>query len=185
MEWPVLGRARVATRKRYLTQDEPGPSKKPRKEPCHWNMKLATVFEKKQLPESIEKLVESFLLQPRHAAFHKKYGIAKTIDSGAPGFINGWHPKVPHDKLERWMWTVFRKERTEVDVTCDIVKPLESKRVIVYYKARNQIQARDHMIRITRAGPNSMRVDDGPDTTGYTLSYRGILLLSLHVEYPR
>ena len=185
MEWPVLGRARVATRKRCLPEDQPGPSKKPRKKQYHWNMKLAMVFEKNQLPESIEKLMESFLVKPPHVAFYKKYGNMRTVDSGGPGFINGGHPKIPHDKLKRWMWSVFRKERTDVDVTCDILKPLESKRAIVYYKARNQIQARDHTIRITHAGPNSMRVDDGQDTEGYTLSYRGVLEMSLHVEYPR
>ena len=185
MEWPVLGKARVATRKRYLTKDEPGPSKKPHKKQYHWNMKLATVFEKKQLPESIEKLMESFFLKPRHTAFHKKYGTIKTIDSGSPGFISGWHPKIPHDKLARWMWSVFRKERVDASVTYDIVKPMVNKRVIVYYKAKKHFSPLSHVIRITHAGLYSMSVDTGPDTTGYTLSYSGILEMSLHVEYPR
>ena len=200
MEWPVLGRARVATRKRCLPEDQPGPSKKPRKEQCHWNMKLAMVFEKKQLPEIIEKLMESFLLQPRHAAFLKKYGIAKTIDGGAQGpgarpkddEIDRWvpwpievHPKIPRDKIDRWLWNVFRKERVDVDVTFDIVKPLENKRVIVYYKSKTGPLPWSHGVRIIHAGPQSMRVDAGPNTGSYTLKYSGILELSFHVEYPR
>jgi hypothetical protein len=181
--WPDIAKRRAPS------LPEPRPIKKTRRATRHWLMKLALVLEKTNLPEAMEKLIETFLLQPRHRAFRKRYGEnLRTINAGCEGWLNGWHPTIRHDRMDRWLWFVFHRITLclDTDVTAEIVQPLQGKRAIVEYQAKDrpiQIPAR-HVIRIVYAGPTSMRVDDG-NGREFTLAYRGVLSISLHVEFPR
>lgn len=181
-----MARPDIAKRsaRRAPSLPEPRPIKKTRRATRHWLMKLALVLEKTNLPEVVEKQIETFLLQPRHQAFRKRYGEnLRTIDAGCEGWLNGWHPRIRHDRMDRWLWSVFHRITLclDTDVTAEIVQPLQGKRVLVEWQATDR-QA--DMILIVHVGPTSMRVDN---VTGrdFTLSYRGVLSISLHVEFPR
>ena len=181
MAWPDI--AKRSAKRRAPSLPEPRPIKKTRRATRHWLMKLALVLEKTNLPEVVEKQIETFLLQPRHQAFRKRYGEnLRTIDAGED-WLNGWHPRIRHERMDRWLWSVFHRITLclDTDVTAEIVQPLQGKRVIVEYQATDR-QA--DMIRIVHVGPTSMRVDKGTGRD-FTLSYRGVLSISLHVEFPR
>jgi hypothetical protein len=179
--WPDIAKRRAPS------LPEPRPIKKTRRATRHWLMKLALVLEKTNLPEAVEKQIETFLLQPRHRAFRKRYGEnLRTIDAGCEGWLNGWHPRIRHDTMDRWLWFVFHRITLclDTDVTAEIVQPLQGKGVIVEYEARDRPIRVRLMIRIVHVGPTSMRVDNGTGRD-FTLSYRGVLSISLHVEFPR
>ena len=100
-------------------------------------------------------------------------------------FINGWHPKIAHDKLARWQWLMYDKCRSpETDDTIrNVVKLLMHKQIVVLYIAKNG-NTRDHFVCATYAGPSSMRVRKQHDPTEeYTMSYSGIVSIAMHVEY--
>jgi len=81
---------------------------------------------------------------------------------------------------------VFSKEATpDKNVCCINIETLEGKRAIVDYKAKNRTHSIEHVIRVVHAGPYSMRVDSGDGSQGYTLSYSGVLAMSLYVAFPR
>ena len=193
MEWPDLARRRVPVRKCALP--EPRPSKKARLAQRHWLTKLAILFQKSDLPEAIETLIEAFILQPRHLAFRKRYGEnLRTLDSGDPRWLSGWHPRIGHDTIARLSWFVYHRiqRSPDTDVTFEIMQPLQGKRVIVQYRTRSHTQhlacetQRPHDIRIVHIGPHSMLVEVGPMcTVSYTLSYSFIMSIELYADYPR
>ena len=161
----------------------------------HWLTKLAILFQKSDLPEAIETLIEAFLLQPHHLAFRKRYGQnLRTLDSGHPRWLSGWHPRIGHDTIARWSWFVYHRidRSPDTDATPDMVQALRGKRVIVQYRTRSHTQhlareiQRPHDIRIVHIGPHSMRVEVGLfGTVSYTLSYSGIMSIELYADYPR
>ena len=191
MMWPVLGSNRArAQRKRSVDPTEPAGSKKPRlskNDKHHWNMKLATLYKYAEMPDAIEKLIESlFFVQPHLANFHKHYGNVITLNAGHEGFLSGWHPRLPSATMRRWIWPVFPKEATpDKNACCMNIAQLEGKRAIVTYKARNRTHSIEHAIRVVHAGPYSMIADSGNGSQGYTLSYSGVLAMSLYVDFPR
>ena len=181
MAWPDI--AKRSAKRRAPSLPEPRPIKKTRRATRHWLMKLALVLEKTNLPEVVEKQIETFLLQPRHQAFRKRYGEnLRTIDAGED-WLNGWHPRIRHERMDRWLWFVFHRITLclDTDVTAEIVQPLQGKRVIVEWQATDR-QA--DMIRIVHVGPTSMRVDDGTGPE-FTMAYSVVLGITVHVEFPR
>ena len=190
MEWPVLGRARVATRKRCLPEDQPGPSKKPRKEQCHWNMKLAMIFEKKQLPEVVEKLIEEYAFHEKFRKFFASYGIQRAMYAG-PGFVSGWHPRVACTKRDRYIWCIFSTSRMDVyrlwPNTMDMAtaKPLEGRTVLIVYRNRHGNITRMDPKRVLFASAERMHLDDGPDTVGFNVYYSGVMSIDLFVDIAR
>ena len=190
MEWPVLGRSRAVTRKRSLPGDEPGPSKKPRKKQCHWNMKLAMIFEKKQIPEIIEKLIEEYAIQEKFRKFFASYGPQRAMFNGR-GFVSDWHPRIASTTRDRYIWCIFCTSRMDVyrlwKDTMDMAtaKPLEGRMVLIVYRNRRGNITRMDPKRVILAAHDRMHIDCGPNTTGFNVYYSGVLSIDLYVDLAR
>ena len=140
----------------------------------------------------MEKLIETFLLKPRHLAFRKRYGQnVRVCNKGCEGFISGWHPKIPHDKVARWVWCFFDRSPSDTDPTSEIVKPLVGKQVIVLYRALNAHRPErprhtlQHEVRIVSTGPRSMCIEKVLGNDSFTMCYAGVVSIWLYVDYLR
>ena len=193
MEWPVLGKRRAA--------QAPEPRKKLRREPRHLIGKLDLVLSRANLPEQVEGIIERFVLGARHKTFLSKYGAQNARYIG-PGFIPGWHPRVPSNTHDRWLWSLFAKVpnvehffRQTHGFRCDDMvdrepdprqlKALEGKDVMIAY--RNG-QGRDmHLIKlVTYASDRALHVrDHADDPQSFTLKLERIQRLDLFVDLPR
>lgn len=198
MEWPVLGRSRAQPGKRSLpteTEDaEPGPSNKRRQtQPRrHWNMKLATVFRGKGVPEELQKTIEDFAIPEQFKRFLSKYGPQRAQYDGR-GFVSDWHPRILSTTRDRYKWTAFSTTRLNVyrlwpeTMNKQTAKPLEGRTVLVKYRNKQGNTTRMDPKRVVFAADGYMSVDCGPGTTGtsFTLSYRGVESIELFVDVPR
>ena len=193
MEWPVLGRSRMAACKRSLPEDEPGHGKKPRKTQCHWNMKLATLFKKKSLPETIEKAIEEYMMPKQFCRFLAKYG-QQTARYCGRGFVSGWHPRVASTTWERFIWSVFHVGTAENGhnlgdpMDLQIAKPLEGRMVLIVYRNRHGNITQMYPKRVVNASHNRMLIDDGPEAGipgEFHVYYQGIQSIDLYVDMPR
>ena len=196
MEWPVLGRSRTQPGKRSSSTIEDEPQSKRRQvQPRHWNMKLATVFKAKAVPEVLQKMIEEFAI-PRHCkCFLEKYGRQRAQYDGL-GFVSDWHPRIPSTTRCRHIWVAFSTtsaSRGSSDAVPETIldmktaKPLESHMVLITYRNKEGHVTQMDPKRVVYAAKNLLHVDHGPDTTanGFTLSYRGVISIELFVDVPR
>ena len=182
----------MAACKRSLPTEEPGPSKRRQTQPRHWNTKLATVFEGKDIPEELQKKIEEFAIPQRFLRFFEKYGPQRAQYDGI-GFVSGWHPRIASTTRDRYMWLAFSTTRMDVyrlwpeTMNMQIAKQLEGRMVLIVYRNSRGSMTRMDPKRVGFAANEYMHVDYGPGATagGFTLSYRGILSITLYVDVPR
>ena len=187
MEWPTLGR--VAACKRSL-QDEPRPAKKTRKAQYHWNMKLATLFQKKGLPETIEKAIADYAIPKQFTKFLELYGQQRARYWGR-GFVSGWHPRIASTTTKRYIWSVFHVGTAEnghnIDEPMDIqtAKPLEGRTVLINYcNKRGNITKMDPK-QVVHVAHNRMLLCSPHAGGEFWVYYQGILSVDLFVDLPR
>ena len=187
MEWPVLGRSRTQPGKRSSSstiEDEP-QSKRRQVQPRHWNMKLATVFKAKAVPEVLQKMIEEFAIKKQFQLFVKKYGTQRA-QYGGRGFVSGWHPRIASTTRDRYIWFAFSTTMLDYyrqwpeTMDMEVAKRMEGHMVLITYRITKM-----NPKRVVFAARHSMNVDNGPNTTGFTLSYRGVISIELFVDVPR
>ena len=184
MERHVLGRSRVVTRKRSLPEDEPGSSKKPRKNQCHWNMKL--VFQKKHFPDIIEKIIEEYTVASQFSKFFALYLQQRARYCGV-GFMGMRHPGGIWSIFDTFMplsGPCFNERPQRVDI--QIAKPLEGRMVLIAY-SRHGNKTRMGPKRVVYAAQDRMHVDHGPDDTagGFNVFYHEVESIDIYVEVDR
>lgn len=182
MEWPTLGR--VAACKRSL-QDEPRPAKKTRKAQYHWNMKLAMLFQKKGLPEIIEKAIADYAIPKQFTKFLELYGQQRARYWGL-GFVSGWHPRVASTTKDRFIWRYLHRHGDLCEpLDRESAKSLKGRTVLIVYRNRLNRITKMNPKRVVDAAQDRMRIDDGPNTEGFNVYYQGIFSIDLFVDLPR
>jgi len=195
MEWPVLGRSRTqppGKRSSSSTIEDEPQSKKRQVQPRHWNMKLATVFKAKALPEVLQKMIEEFAIKKQFQLFVKKYGTQRA-QYGGRGFVSGWHPRIASTTRDRYIWFAFSTTMLDYyrqwpeTMDMEVAKRMEGHMVLITYRNKDGHITKMNPKRIVCAAKNLLHVDHGPDTTGkgFTLSYRGVISIELFVDVPR
>ena len=143
--------------------------------------KLDMVFSRTDLPETVESLVESFVVGARYKAFYEKYGPLNARFLG-PGYVAGWHSQT-HD---RWMWTLFAKESIVVGRAPDLrqLKALEGKyAMITYLNVQGRVMRYCKLIMY--ASDRALHVRDfGADPHSFTLNCERLQRLDLFVDLP-
>jgi len=151
-------------------------------------MKLATVFEGKDIPEELKKKIEEFAIPQRFLRFFEKYGPRQALYDGI-GFVSDWHPRIASTTRDRYTWLAFSTTRMEWPETMNmqIAKQLEGSMVLIVYRNSRGSMTRMDPKRVGFAANEYMHVDYGTGAAagGFTLSYRGIVSITLYVDVPR
>ena len=101
--WPVFG---VGAQKRRSAADASPVTLEPPPPP-----KRARLVEPLQhLPENVTGIVETFAAGrrqwPQFQAFEAKYGTRIPGPYHGEIGLSGWHPKLPHENLRRFVWRI-------------------------------------------------------------------------------
>ena len=100
------------------------------------------LFQKKHLPEIIEKAIEEHTIPTLFRKFVASYG-QQLARFGGPGFVSGWHPLIPSPLTARYIWTVVNIAtvgRGHGPMDIQIAKLLEGFMVIIqYWNRKNDI----------------------------------------------
>jgi len=152
-------------------------------------MKLAIVLENKDIPEELKKKIEEFTIPQQFLRFFEKYGPRAIAQYDGIGFVSDRHPRIASAVRDRYTWLAFSTERMEWPETMNmqIAKQLEGFMVLIVYRNSRGSMTRMDPKRVGFAANEYMHVDHGTGAAagGFTLSYRGIVSITLYVDVPR
>jgi len=154
-------------------------------------MKLAMLFQKTDLPDAIENLIEEFTIHTLFRKFLAPRFLAAYGQQRAR-FCGQWHPRIPFHTRDRYIWSAFHigtqddRHRFGDPMDIQIAKPLEGRMVLIVYRNRHGNITKMDPKRVVHAAQDRMRVDGSHNGTGeFNVYYQGVQSIELFVDVAR